>query len=232
MRPEITGHHGVVAGGRHYSVEAGIRILRQGGNAIDAGAATVFAAAVAEISHFGFGGEAPTLIYSARDKRVVAINGQGSAPSAVTPELFRSKGKIDANGPRAATIPAVLDTMVLALQKFGTLRLEQVLQPAIELADGFVMYSFLERYLISERKACEPYADTMKIYYPGGRVPSAGEMFRQPDLAATLRALIEAEKVEFAQSRDRVKALEAGRDAFYKGDISRRIVGANRKADG
>jgi gamma-glutamyltranspeptidase/glutathione hydrolase len=232
MRPEITGRTGIVAAGRHYSVEAGIRILHQGGNAIDAGAATVFAAAVAEISHFGFGGEVPTLIYWARDKKVIAINGQGSAPAAATPELFRDKGKVDANGPRGATMPAVLDAMIIALQQYGTMRLEHVLQPAIELADGFVMYSYLEHYLESERKFCEPYRATMKIYYPEGRIPRTGEVFRQPELAATLRFLVQAERKEFARKRDRIKALEAARDAFYKGEIARRIVDANRDAGG
>src|SRR5881397_2923517 len=71
MRPEIVGRSGIVAGGRHYPVHAGTRILEQGGNAIDAGVATVFAASIVEISHFGFGGEVPTIIYDAKSKRVV-----------------------------------------------------------------------------------------------------------------------------------------------------------------
>src|SRR5258706_7701723 len=70
MRPEIVGQRGIVAGGRHYSVHAGARILEQGGNAIDAGVATVFAASVVEISHFGFGGEVPTIIYDAKTRQV------------------------------------------------------------------------------------------------------------------------------------------------------------------
>src|SRR5438128_6132215 len=70
MRPEIVGQSGIVVGGRHYSVHAGARIFEQGGNAIDAGVATVFAASVVEISHFGFGGEVPTIIYDAKAKRV------------------------------------------------------------------------------------------------------------------------------------------------------------------
>src|SRR5439155_13983800 len=89
MRPEILGTHGIVAAGRHYSVEAGIRILREGGNAIDAGVATVFAASVCEISHFGFGGEAPTMIYAAKTPEIVVINGQGTAPKGATPAPFR-----------------------------------------------------------------------------------------------------------------------------------------------
>ena len=92
MRPEIVGQRGIVAAGRHYSVAAGTRILAQGGNAIDAGVATVFAAAVVEISHFGFGGEAPTMIYDAKTRRIYVINGQGPAPKAATLALFAAKG--------------------------------------------------------------------------------------------------------------------------------------------
>ena len=76
LRPEILGTHGIVAAGRHYSVSAGVRIIQQGGNAIDAGVATVFAAAVCEISHFGFGGESPVMIYDAKLHEIVVINGQ------------------------------------------------------------------------------------------------------------------------------------------------------------
>src|SRR6058998_347374 len=99
MRPEIIGTHGIVAGGRHYSVSAGVRILQQGGNAIDAGVATVFAAAVCEISHFGFGGESPAMIYDARTREVMVINGQGPAPAAATPALFAAEGRPPSNGP-------------------------------------------------------------------------------------------------------------------------------------
>src|SRR5919197_3334341 len=148
MRPEIVGQRGIVAGGRHYSVHAGTRILEQGGNAIDAGVATVFAASVVEISHFRFGGEAPTMIYDAKTRRVVVINGQGPAPRAATPDLFKAKGKVNANGQLGATLPAVMDAMAIALEIFGTMRLGQVMQPAIELADGFPMYAFLRDFLI------------------------------------------------------------------------------------
>src|SRR5437016_10285705 len=93
MRPEIRGAQGIVAAGRHYSVSAGVRILEQGGNAIDAGVASVFAAAVCEISHFGFGGEVPTMIYDAKTREVIVINGQGPAPKAATPDLFKKEGR-------------------------------------------------------------------------------------------------------------------------------------------
>ena len=232
MRPEILGTHGIVAAGRHYSVEAGVRILHDGGNAVDAGVATVFAASICEISHFGFGGEAPTMIYDAKTREVIVINGQGPAPRAAVPALFAKDGKVPSNGPLGATIPAMLDAMAIALETKGTMRLEQVMAPAIDLADGFPMYAFLRDFFISERKATEQYAWSAKTYYPGGRVPEVGEMFRQPNLAKTLRAIVDAEKAAFAAGHDRVRAIEAGRDAFYKGPIARRIADADRAAGG
>ena len=192
MRPEIVGQHGIVAGGRHYSVHAGTRILEQGGNAIDAGVATVFAASVVEISHFGFGGEVPTIIYDAKTKQTYVINGQGTAPKAATPALFSQKGKVDSNGPLGATLPAVMDAMAIALENFGTMRLEQVMAPAIELADGFPMYAFLRDFLVSNRQKTEAYK-WGHLYFADGRVPEVGEVFRQPNLARTFRTIVAAE---------------------------------------
>ena len=232
MRPEILGTHGIVAAGRHYSVSAGVRIMQQGGNAIDAGVATVFAASVCEISHFGFGGEAPTMIYDAKTREIIVISGQGPAPKGATPDLFKADGKVPGNGPLGATIPAVMDAMALALETKGTMRLEQVMQPAIELADGFPLYAFLRDVLINERQATEQYEWSAKTYYPSGRIPDVGEMFRQPNLARTLRAIVAAEKAAFARSKSRAAAIRAGRDAFYKGDIARRIAAADRAAGG
>jgi gamma-glutamyltranspeptidase/glutathione hydrolase len=232
MRPEILGTHGIVAAGRHYSVAAGVRMLERGGNAIDAGVASVLAASVVEISHFGFGGESPTMIYDAKNREIIVINGQGPAPRAASPDLFKSGGKVDGNGPLAATIPAMLDAMALALEAKGTMRLAQVIEPAIEYADGFPMYGFLRQFLISERENTEQYEWSKKTYYPDGRVPEAGEIFRQPNLAKTLRAIAAADSAEFAHSRDRVAAIRAGRNAFYAGEVARRIADADRTAGG
>src|SRR5258708_1096979 len=104
MRPEILGTHGIVAAGRHYSVEAGIRMLREGGNAIDAGVATVFAASICEISHFGFGGESPTMIYDAKTREIIVINGQGPAPKAAAPALLAADGQVPSQRPLVAAI--------------------------------------------------------------------------------------------------------------------------------
>jgi gamma-glutamyltranspeptidase/glutathione hydrolase len=231
MRPEIVGQRGIVAGGRHYSVHAGTRMLEQGGNAIDAGVATVFAASVVEISHFGFGGEVPTMIYDAKTRQVYVINGQGPAPKAADAALFKDKGKVDANGPLGATLPAVMDAMAIALERFGTMRLEQVMAPAIELADGFPMYAFLRDFLVSNRQRTEAYK-WGHLYYAGGKIPEVGEVFRQPNLASTLRTIVAAEHDAFERTKDRAAAIRAGRDAFYKGDIARRIADANRTEGG
>ena len=232
LRPEVRASRGVVAAGRTFTVEAGSRLLAGGGNAIDAGVASILAAAVVEISHFGLGGEAPIIIYSARDRRVVVINGQGSAPRAATPALFAGKTAIPGNGPLGATIPAVIDSVAIALAQFGTRSFSEVAAPAIELADGFPMYEFLHRYLESERTASSPYAWTMRTYYPDGRLTVAGETFRQANLAATLRTLTAAEQKALQAGASRTDAIQAARDAFYKGPIAQRMTAAVREAGG
>ncbi len=232
LRSEVRAERGLVAAGRTFSAEAGARILTAGGNAIDAGVATIFAAAVVEISHFGLGGEAPIIIYSARDKRVIVVNGQGSAPKGASPALFAGKTVIPGNGPLGATIPAAVDAAALALAKYGTKSLSEVLAPAIALADGFPMYEFLHHYLETERKATEPYDWAMRTYYPDGRITPTGETFRQPNLAATLRALATAEQDARSKGASREQAIEAGRDAFYKGPVAQRMTAAVRAAGG
>ncbi|HEY0945840.1 MAG TPA: gamma-glutamyltransferase family protein [Opitutaceae bacterium] len=233
VRPEITGQHGVVAAGRHYAVDAGMRMLKAGGNAFDAGAAAVFAAAVTEFNLFGFGGESPAILYDATKKKVVVVNGQGPAPKAATPELFKEKGYVEGNGPLGATLPAVVDAMALVLQQHGTMTLEQVLAPAAEFADGFVMYDYLQRAMVSNRAATEAFGEWSKnTYYPGGRVVQTGEVFHQPNLAATIRRIIAAERAARARGADRIAAIQAGRDDFYKGETAQKIAGAQKEAGG
>jgi gamma-glutamyltranspeptidase/glutathione hydrolase len=232
MRAEVGAKSYLIAAGRHFAVEAGMRMYRDGGNAFDAGAAAVLAASVTEIQLFGFGGEAPVVLYDARSRAVHVVNGQGTAPAAARPEVWAGKPYLDYHGPRAATVPAVLDSMAIVLSKFGTKRLADVLAPAIDLADGFPMYDILRDTLIRERANCERYPTTMAAYYPGGRVLDLGEMFRQPDLARSLRAIAAADEAAFTKTKDRLKAIEAGRAALYEGDVGRRLVKAAREAGG
>ena len=232
MRAEVGARSHVIAAGRHFAVEAGMRMFRQGGNAFDAGAAAVLAASVSEIQLFGFGGEAPVVLYDARTAAVHVVNGQGTAPAAARPEVWAGKPYVDYSGPLAATVPAVLDSMSIVLSRFGTKSLAEVLGPAIDLADGFPMYDVLRDALLRERKNCERYPSTMAVYYPGGRVLEIGEMFRQPDLARSLRAIAGADAAAFAKTKDRLKAIAAGRAVLYRGDVGRRLVKAAREAGG
>src|SRR5262245_23037483 len=125
MRAEINARRYVVAAGRHFAVEAGMRMFREGGNAFDAGAAAVLAASVSEIQLFGFGGEAPIILYDAKSRKVQVVNGQGFAPAEARPKVWAGKPYVDFHGPKAATVPAVVDSMALVLTRYGTKRLSE-----------------------------------------------------------------------------------------------------------
>src|SRR5437867_511329 len=172
-RAEVRGRVGVVAAGRHFAAEAGMRMLARGGNAVDAGVAAIFAAAVTEISHFGLGGEVPIILYLADRRQVMVISGQGPAPQATSVDLFRNLGGIPTNGPSAGTIPAVVDALALVLAEFGTLSLADVLAPAIDLVDGFPWYGFLSRYMAPELEAIKRFPSGARVYLqgPGATVP-------------------------------------------------------------
>jgi gamma-glutamyltranspeptidase/glutathione hydrolase len=114
--------------------------------------ASVFAASVCEISHFGFGGERGAHLRR-QDARSDRDQRSGPGAEGGDARAVRERGPSPSNGPLARPIPAMLDAMALALEAKGTMRLEQVMQPAIELADGFPMYEFLQHYLLTERKA-------------------------------------------------------------------------------
>ena len=203
FRPVVRGQRGVVAGGHPLSVEAGMRILQRGGNAVDAGVATILAASVIEFSHFSFGGEVPILI-KLKGKDVAAVEGMGAAPMKATREFFINRAKtgdariptmanakpgiIPSTGPLAATVPAVLDACVTALDQFGTKSLAEVMQPAIELADGFPIDELRVQYIKTRGPVFSQWADAKQIFLPSGEVPKVGDLFVQADLARTLRA--------------------------------------------
>jgi gamma-glutamyltranspeptidase/glutathione hydrolase len=230
FRPVVRGKRGAVAAGHPLSAEAGMRLLQQGGNAVDAGCATILAASVIEFSHFSFGGEVPIIIKTASGVPTV-INGQGIAPRLATRDFFLTRAKngqqekesagIPSSGILPATVPAVLDAVVTALDRFGTKSLAEVIQPAIELADGFPIDELRVSYIEKTRKIYEPWPTSAKLFLPGGRVPKPGEMFYQPDLARTLRGIVKAERA--SASRGRHSGLMAARDYFYKGAIGKRI---------
>src|SRR5713226_7169308 len=256
FRPVVRGRRGVVAGGQPLSVEAGMRILQRGGNAVDAGVATILAASVIEFSHFSFGGEVPILI-KLKGRDVAVVEGMGTAPAKATREFFVNRarqrggvtsatapdssaaqraasgnadmptmsgarsGMIPSTGPLAATVPAVIDACVTALDQFGTKSLAEVMQPAIELADGFPIDELRVQYIKTRAPIFSQWPEAKRVFLPNGDVPKVGDVFVQADLARTLRAIVAAEKRN--ANRGRHAALMAARDYFYKGALGKRI---------
>ena len=226
-RPVIMGTRGVVASGHYLATAAGFRIMEQRGNAIDAAAAMCFCLNLLEPQSNGIGGEVPTLVYSAKEHKAVAISGMGWSPKEFTIDWCRAHGidLIPGDGYLPACVPAVVDTWATAVARYGNLSFSQVLQPAIELAEsGFPVYHGLHESLASSfDKFTERYPTTAEVYYPNGRVPQTGEVLRNPDFAAALRTMCEAE--DRAKGKGRIAGIEAARDAFYKGPVAERIAG-------
>lgn len=238
LKPLVMGKRGAVAAGHPLVAEAGLRILEKGGNAVDAGVATVFAAAVVEQGSFGLGGESPILI-KLSGRPVVAINGVGIAPQMATAEFYEKlpandprrvnvatmpdakPGTIPSFGPLSAIVPGAVDSLLLALENYGTMSFADVIQPAIELAQGFPMYDRLARAIETGATTAQKWPASQKVYMPAGRPPKEGEIFSQPDLVRTLQAMVQAERQ--GRARGRNAGIEAVREYFYRGPIARRI---------
>lgn len=225
-RPYVMGTRGVVVSGHHKASDAGLDVLKSGGNAVDAGVATVFAQAVTEFDRFGLGGEVPILIYSADKGRVVAVNGQGQAPRKATIEWFRANGlqAIPGDCFLPAPVPAVVGSLILALEEFGTMTLEQVLAPAIRLADeGFAVFPSYRDNLgrVADRMRSQ-WPSSAEVFLPGGELPDVGAVLLQKDLARTLQRLVDAERA--ASGEGRAAGLRAAHDLFYRGEIAAEIV--------
>lgn len=225
-RPIVMGTHGMVTSGHYLATATGFKIMQEGGNAIDAAAATCFAINLLEPQSNGIGGEVPTLVYSAKDKKTYAISGMGWSPKAFTFDWCRENGidLVPGDGYLPACVPATVDTWATAVARFGTLSFSQILAPVIDLAEnGYPIYQNLHDSLEANyTKYTELYPTTGDVYLKDGRVPEIGEIFRNPDWANMLRVLCRAEKE--AEGKGRVAGIEAARDAFYKGPIAETIA--------
>jgi gamma-glutamyltranspeptidase/glutathione hydrolase len=220
------GTRGVVTSGHYLASAAGFRIMEQGGNAIDAAAAMCFALNLLEPQNNSTGGEVPTLIYAAKEGKAYAVSGMGWSPEQLTIDWCRANeiDMIPGDGFLPACVPSVVDTWAVVLARFGTFGFAQVLQPTIELAEqGFPMYEGLHNYLVrAQARFEEQYPSTFALYYPNGRAPETGEVWRNPDYARVLRQLCDAEAA--AQGKGRVAGIEAARNAFYEGETAHRMA--------
>ncbi len=227
------GTHGMVATEHYLSAFIGVEVLKDGGNAVDAAVAATFAEGVLNPHMHTIGGEVPMLIYMAESGQVSAINGNTAAPQRATIEWFTDHGMslIPGEGLLAAGVPAAPGALITALERFGTMTLAEVLQPALELArDGFPMHPGLvgpSDYLLFSIWHCietfqQRWSTSAKLYLPQGRLPEVGTIFRNHDLAHTFERLLLAERS--AASQGRTAGLRAARDYFYRGEIAQQIA--------
>jgi gamma-glutamyltranspeptidase/glutathione hydrolase len=236
-KPSLHGQEWMAVTGKPLAATAGAQIFMKGGNAVDAACAMIAATATMwDVLHWG--GETQALIYNPHTKKVVGINALGVAPTGATPEFFRSKGMSypPAYGPLAAVTPGTPGGILVMLAEYGKLSAAEVLEPAIRLADGFPIEAQLVRQITHPRNRAElmKWPDSRRVMFPnpGGAPPDAGQVFRQPDLAATLRKLVEAERQAKARGLDRKAAIMAAYDRFYRGDIAKELVASVRAQGG
>jgi gamma-glutamyltranspeptidase/glutathione hydrolase len=244
----VRGTHGAIAAGTNYATEAGMRMLYANGNAVDAGVATIFAAATTEYERVGWGGEAPILIRT-KDGKVHSIAGVGTMPKLATAEFFRKrplqlgeileapepnglKGIIPVAGIMCALVPGMPDANLVALRDYGTKSFNEVIGPAIEYADAQAIDEIRSGSIDGSREFFALWPSSMEHFVPNGVVARPGEIFRQPDLARTLRAMAAAEKKALAAGATREAAIDAVRDYFYRGEIAKKIDAFSKANNG
>jgi gamma-glutamyltranspeptidase/glutathione hydrolase len=237
QKPPLHGRHWVAVTGKPLGATAGAMTFAKGGNAVDAACAMLGAVATMW-DVLSWGGETQALIYNPKTKQVVGVNALGVAPSGATPEYFRSRGMNNPPefGPLAAVTPGTPGGLMTMLAEFGTLSLADVLAPAIQMADGYPIEAQTANSIENNKARLKQWKYSRDVMLPHAgesrEGPSAGEIFAQKDLAATLRKLVEAEAQALRQGKSRKEAIYAAYDRFYKGDIAEEIVRGTREQGG
>ena len=228
----VRGTREMVAAANNYEVEAGFRMLWQGGNAIDAGVAATLAGAVTEQARFGLGGEMP-LIIKMNGKDPVVVSGVGVAPAKATVDFYSRRAPDPWEDPQrmppipplgilSAITPGVFDALMLALQEHGTMSFEKVVTPAIECAEGgFPLMEEFVSFIRANQRVLELWPASKAFFLPGGRAPGRGDLFRAAPLANTLKELVRAER---KARGNRARKIQAVRDYFYRGPVAERVA--------
>ena len=204
----VWGRRGVTAAADYYASLAGTTIMMQGGNAIDAIVAAAATLNVSEPYMSGIGGFGGFMvIHLAEENRVVGLDAMGKSPAASSPGTMTLED-FDA-GYKAPIVPGALKGWAAVLERYGTMSLGDVFEPAIQLAeDGFVISKFDQLHTNGAAEKLGRFPSTTRVFFPHGRPPRMGEVIKQPELAASMRHLA-----------------RAGADDFYKGDLADRVVG-------
>jgi gamma-glutamyltranspeptidase/glutathione hydrolase len=217
-RSNVMARNGMVATSQSLAVQAGLDILKSGGNAVDAAVATAATLCVVEPTSTGIGGDAFALIWSAGEERLYGLNASGPAPAGLNSDWVRSQGynSMPDRGGITVNVPGSLRGWQLALERFGSLGLDTILERPIAYArNGFPVSEIIARGWAAQTDLCGSHPDSQRVWLPGGRAPRPGELFRNPEFAATLQSLA-----------------EGGYDAFYLGEIGRQIVDCVQEAGG
>ena len=236
-KPVLHGRHWMAITGKPLGATAGARMFHQGGNAVDA-AAAMLAATSTMWDVLSWGGETQALIYHPGEQRVIGVNALGVAPTGATPEHYRAEGHDNFPpefGPLSAVTPGTPGGLMTMLAEWGRLSLSDVLQPSIEMADGYPIEADAARRIRNTVDEIRQWPSSMDVYFthpddaenPG---PREGEIFRQPGLKRTLERLVEAEAEALAGGASRKEAIYAAYDAFYRGDIAADFVAGAQAA--
>jgi gamma-glutamyltranspeptidase/glutathione hydrolase len=237
QKPPLHGQEWMAITGKPLAATAGAKIFEHGGNAVDAACAMI-AATSTMWDTLSWGGETQALIYNPHTGRVIGVNALGVAPSGATVEFFLGKGMKypPDSGPLSAVTPGTPGGLMVMLAEYGTMSLADVLAPAIALADGYPIEAETANRIEATKAQLKEWPDSKRVMltHPGEarEAPHAGEIFRQPDLAATLRKLVAAERAALAAGKDRKAAIMAAHDRFYRGDIAGELVDATRAIGG
>jgi gamma-glutamyltranspeptidase/glutathione hydrolase len=240
-KPALHGAHWVAVTGKPLAATAGAVTFSRGGNAVDA-AAAMLAATCTMWDTLGWGGETQALIYHPGTGKVIAINALGAAPSGATAEYFHSLGMPypPEFGPLAAVTPGTPGGLMVMLAEYGRLSLAEVLAPAMQMAAGYPIERSQADNMERRRDILAQWPASRRVFLPHLRedapeeraAPDPGEIFRQPDLLATLQKLVDAERQALAAGKSRQEAILAAYDRFYRGDVARDLVSATRAAGG
>jgi len=224
-KPVLHGRHWVAITGKPLAATAGAMIFQKGGNAVDA-ACAMLGATCTMWDVLSWGGETQALIYNPQTKKVIGINALGVAPTGATPEFFKEKGLEypPEYGPLAAVTPGTPGGLMTMLAEFGTMSLKEVLEPCMQMAEGYPAEEEFTRRVERSKDRLKQWPYSKKILLPhlGEEHEAArpGEIFRQPDLLETLKMLVEAEEDALAKGKSRKEAIYAAYDRFYRGDIA------------
>ena len=236
-KPVLHGREWVAITGKPLAATAGAMVFAKGGNAIDA-ACAMLGAVCTMYDVLSWGGETQALIYNPKTGQVVALNALGVAPTGATAEFYKDKGYAypPEFGVLSAVTPGTPGGLLTMLAEFGTMSLAEVLAPALRMAEGYPMDKETADRIEKDKDRIKawPYSRAVLLPHAGEatEAPRAGEIFRQPDLAATLAKLVEAERQALAAGKTRKEAIMAAYDRFYKGDIAREFVRGSKEQGG